>query len=94
MPKQPNKFHLELFLIKKYTPEGTIKLANASGWPSLTMTPGKNLYINNIYNYILIESLDFYNCHNSLTSQPNQLKFHPEFGVGISYLCRYFYQII
>ena len=45
---------------KELSPEGTIRLANASGGPPLTITTGKYLYLNNFYIYILKESLDYY----------------------------------
>ena len=41
------------------SPEGTIRLAIASGGTPLTITPGKYLYLNNFYMHILKESLDF-----------------------------------
>ena len=45
--------------IKELSPEGTVRLAKASGGPPLTITPGKYLYLNNFYIYILKESLDY-----------------------------------
>ena len=58
--KAAEQITFKVIFSKELSPERTIRLAKASGWPPLKITAGKYLYLNNFYIYILKECLDHY----------------------------------